>query len=330
MSTSRAALRSAGSIMVGLAASVAGGVACAQEFPVKPIRVIVGFAPGGSNDIVIRIVAPRLSELLKTPVTVENRPGANAIIGTDAVARAPADGYTLGLVGVSNLILNPLLDPKTPYNALTDFVGLTTIGITHQVFSVHPSVPARSLKELVALAKARPGELNFGSPGAGGLKHLTLEFLNSLAGTRIEHIAYKGGGPAMTDALGGQIHGVLVDIAAPLPYIRQGRLRALAVTGEARAKQLPTVPSVLEQGIRMVSLNWFAVVAPAKTPQHVVDRLHPALVSASQSAEVRQRFEEISVESFTHPSPAAFQQFVRDEYLRWGTVVKDSKVAARL
>jgi tripartite-type tricarboxylate transporter receptor subunit TctC len=316
-------------VVCGAAASAASSLAHSQEFPVKPIRIIVGFAPGGSNDIVIRIVAPRLSELLKTPVTVENRPGANAIIGTDAVARAPADGYTLGLVGVSNLILNPLLDPKTPYNALTDFVGLTAIGVTHQVFSVHPTVPARSLKELIALAKARPGQLNFGSPGAGGLKHLTLEFLNSLAGTRIEHVAYKGGGPALTDALGGHIHGVLVDIAAPFPHIKQGRLRALAVTGETRATQLPEVPTVLEQGIKMVSLNWFAVVAPAKTPQHVVDRLHPALVSASRSAEVKQRFDEISVESFTHPSPAAFQQFVKDEYSRWGKVARDFKVASK-
>jgi len=191
-------------------------------------------------------------------------------------------------------------------------------------------VPARSLKDLIALAKARPGQLNFGSPGAGGLKHLTLELLNSLAGTRIEHIAYKGGGPALTDALGGQIHGVLVDIAAPYPYIKQGRLRALAVTGETRAKQLPDVPTVLEQGVKMVSLNWFAVVAPAKTPQNAIDRLHPALVSASQSPEVRERFDGISVESYTHPSPAAFQQFVRDEYARWGKVVKDSNMAARL
>jgi len=330
MSTFSNLLRAAGVAFCGVAAAVAAGGAVAQEYPVKPVRVIVGFAPGGSNDIVIRIVAPKLSELLKTQVVVENRPGANAIIGTDAVAKAAPDGYTLGLVGVSNLILNPLLYPKNPYNALTDFTGLSTIGVTHQVFSIHPSVPARSLKDLIALAKARPGQLNFGSPGAGGLKHLTLELLNSLAGTRIEHIAYKGGGPALTDALGGQIHGVLVDIAAPYPYIKQGRLRALAVTGETRAKQLPDVPTVLEQGVKMVSLNWFAVVAPAKTPQNAIDRLHPALVSASQSPEVRERFDGISVESYTHPSPAAFQQFVRDEYARWGKVVKDSNMAARL
>jgi len=330
MSTFSNLLRAAGVAFCGVAAAVAAGGAVAQEYPVKPVRVIVGFAPGGSNDIVIRIVAPKLSELLKTQVVVENRPGANAIIGTDAVAKAAPDGYTLGLVGVSNLILNPLLYPKNPYNALTDFTGLSTIGVTHQVFSIHPSVPARSLKDLIALAKARPGQLNFGSPGAGGLKHLTLELLNSLAGTRIEHIAYKGGGPALTDALGGQIHGVLVDIAAPYPYIKQGRLRALAVAGETRAKQLPDVPTVLEQGVKMVSLNWFAVVAPAKTPQNAIDRLHPALVSASQSPEVRERFDGISVESYTHPSPAAFQQFVRDEYARWGKVVKDSNMAARL
>lgn len=330
MSTISKVLCAAGVTCCGVAAALASSGALAQEFPVKPVRVIVGFAPGGSNDIVIRIVAPKLSESLKTQVVVENRPGANAIIGTDAVAKAAPDGYTLGLVGVSNLILNPLLYPKNPYNALTDFAGLTTVGVTHQVLSVHPSVPARSMKELITLAKSRPGQLNFGSPGAGGLKHLTLELLNNLAGTRMEHIAYKGGGPALTDALGGQIHGVLVDIAAPYPYIKRGRLRALAVTGETRAKQLPEVPTVMEQGIKMVSLNWFAVVAPAKTPQTVIDRLHPALVSASQSSEVRERFDGISVESFTHATPAAFQQFVRDEYARWGKVVKDSNMAARI
>lgn len=297
-----------------------------QEFPVKPIRIIVGFAPGGSNDIVARIVAPKLGELLRTNAVVENRPGANAMIGTDAVAKSTADGYTLGLVGVSNLILNPILNSKNPYNAITDFAGLTAVGATHQVLSVHPSVPARSLKELIALAKARPGQLNVGSPGAGGLKHLTLELMNTLAKTRIEHIAYKGGGPALIDAVGGQIHGVLVDIAAPYPYIKQGRLRGIAVTGEKRAKQLPDVPTVIEQGVNMVSLNWFALVAPAKTPQLAIDRLHSGLVRASQSSDVKERLDAIAVESYIHESPQAFQKFVHDEYARWGKVVKDAKI----
>jgi tripartite-type tricarboxylate transporter receptor subunit TctC len=322
-----------GALPLALACSLLASAspACmAQEFPSKPVRVIVGFAPGGSNDIVARVVAPKLAELLKTQVVVENRPGGNAVIGTDAVARSAPDGYTLGLVGVSNLVLNPLLYPKNPYNATTDFAALTAVGITHQVLSVHPSVPARSLKELIALARARPGQLNFGSPGVGGLKHLTLELLNTRARTRMEHVAYKGGGPAMTDALGGQIHGVLVDIAGPLPFIRQGRLRALAVTSEARAKQLPDVPTVREQGVDMVSLNWFGVVAPARTPSGVVERLHGALVRASQAPEVRERFDTLAVESHTHVSPDAFQKFVQDEHARWGLVVKESNVAAQL
>jgi tripartite-type tricarboxylate transporter receptor subunit TctC len=302
----------------------------AQDFPSKPIRIVVGFAPGGSNDIVARLVAPKLGELLKTQVVVENRPGANAIIGTDAVAKSAPDGYTLGLVGVSNLILNPLLYPKVPYHAINDFTGLTTVGVTHQVISVHPSLPAKNLKELIALAKARPGQLNFGSPGAGGLKHLTLELLNTLANVRMQHVAYKGGGPALTDALGGQTHGVIVDIAAPYPHIKQGKLRALAVTGESRAKLLPDVPTVAEQGIRMVSLNWFAIVAPAKTPQPIIDRLYGGLLRAAHAPEVKERFDAIAVEPLTHASPAAFQGFVREEYARWGKVVKDSNVASQL
>lgn len=301
----------------------------AQEFPVKPVRIIVGFAPGGSNDIVVRHLAPRLSELLKVQVVIENRPGANAAIGTEAVARAAPDGYTLGLAGVSNLILNPLLDAKTPYHALNDFAGLSTIGITHQVISIHPSVPARSLKELVALAKTRPGQLNFGSPGAGGLKHLTLELLNTLAQTRMEHVAYKGGGPALIDALGGQIHGVIVDIAAPYPYIKQGRLRALAVTGEQRAKLLPEVPTVLEQGYKLVSLNWFGIVAPARTPPAVIERLHGNLVKAAHAPDVKERLDGIAVEPMTHATPDAFQAFVRQEYARWDKVVKEARLGSR-
>jgi tripartite-type tricarboxylate transporter receptor subunit TctC len=267
--------------------------------------------------------------LLKTQVVIENRPGANAAIGTDAVAKAAPDGYTLGLVGVSNLILNPLLEPRTPYNALNDFTGLSAIGVTHQVISIHPSLPARSLKELIALAKTRPGQLNFGSPGVGGLKHLTLELLNTLAATRMEHVAYKGGGPALIDALGGQIHGVIVDIAAPYPFIKQGKLRALAVTGETRAKLLPDVPTVLEQGLKLVSLNWFGIVAPAKTPQTVIDRLHGSLVKASHAPDVKERLDGIAVEPLTHASPEAFQSFVSQEYARWGKVVKDAKLAAQ-
>lgn len=310
--------------------ALAGPCTHAQDFPSKPVRIVVGFAPGGSNDIVARVVAPKLSELLKTQVVIENRPGGNAIIGTDAVAKAAPDGYTLGLVGVSNLILNPLLYPKNPYNAQTDFTGLTAVGVTHQVITLHPSVPARGLRELIALAKTRPGQLNFGSPGAGGLKHLTLELLNTLAGTRMEHVAYKGGGPAMTDALGGQIHGVLVDIAGPLQYIKQNRLRAIAVTGEERAKQLPDVGTVREQGVNMVSLNWFAVVAPARVPASVTDRLHRALLQAAQSPDLKERLDTLAVEPYTHATPDAFQKFVRDESARWGKVVKDSNIAAQL
>lgn len=303
--------------------------AAAQDFPGKPIRIIVGFAPGGSNDIVVRHIAPKLTELLKAQVVVENRPGANAAIGTELVARAAPDGYTLGQAGVSNLILNPLLDSKTAYNTLRDFAGLSTMGITHQVITIHPSVPARSLRELVALAKKQPGQLNFGSPGAGGLKHLTLELLNTLAHTRMEHVAYKGGGPALIDALGGQIHGVIVDIAAPYPYIKQGRLRALAVTGEQRAKVLPDVPTVIEQGWKLVSLNWFGLVAPAKTPPAVIERLHGVLVKAAHAPDVKERLDGISVEPFTHATPDAFQGFVRQEVARWGKVVVDAKMAVQ-
>ena len=315
-------------IILALVVAAHGCTICtshAQDFPSKTVRIIVGFAPGGSNDLVARLIAPKLSEYFDKQVIIENRPGANAIIGTDLVAKASPDGHTLGLVGVSNLILNPLIYPKVPY-AVSDFRGLTTVGMTHQVITVHPSLGTKTLKEFVTLAKARPGQLNFASSGFGGLKHLLVEMLNDVAKIQIRQIAYKGGSLALTDVISGQVHGVALDIAAPYPHIKQGKLRALAVTSESRASLLPEVPTAVEQGVNVVSVNWFAVVAPVKTPRHIVERLHSDLAKASKAPDIKDRFSAVGVEPISNETPEAFASFVLEEYSRWSKIVKQSKI----
>ena len=303
------------------------GVANAQDFPAKPIRIVVGFTAGGSNDIVARYLAPKLGEILGIQVVVENRPGANAIIGTEFVAKSAADGYTLLLGSVSSLVLIPLVYSTIPYDTLKDFTGLTTVAMTPQGIIVNPSLPVRSLKELIALAKSRPAKINFGSAGNGGLGHLTIELLKTTAGINVQHIAYKGLTPALTDVLGGQIEGAISDLPAMIPHIKSGKLRALAVTSERRAPLLPDVPTAAERGFPMLlAVNWFAFLTPAKTPPAVVEKLHGALVKAAMLPEMKGRLLAVGIESATNPSPEAFTGYLRDELSRWSKVVKQAGV----
>jgi tripartite-type tricarboxylate transporter receptor subunit TctC len=305
----------------------AAGVAYAQDFPSKPMRIVVGFTAGGSNDIVARYLAPTLGELLGTQVVVENRPGANAIIGTEFVAKSAADGYTLLLGSVSSLVLNPLVYAKIPYDTLKDFTGLTTVAMTPQGIIVNPSLPVRSLKELIALAKSQPAKINFGSAGNGGLGHLTIELLKITAGINVQHIAYKGLTPALTDVLGGQIEGAISDLPAMIPHIKSGKLRALAVTSERRAPLLPDVPTAVERGFPvLLAVNWFAFLTPAKTPPAVVEKLHGALVKAATLPEMKERLLAVGIESATHASPEVFTGYLRDELSRWSKVVKQAGV----
>ena len=309
--------------------ALAAGVANAQDYPSKPIRIIVGFAAGGSNDIVARYLAPKLGEILGTQVVVENRPGANAIIGTEFVAKSAPDGYTLLLGSVSSLVLNPLVHSKIPYDPLKDFVGLTTVAMTPQGIVVNPSVPARTLSEFVALAKAQPAKINFGSAGNGGLGHLTIELLKTSAGVNVQHIAYKGLTPALTDIFGGQIDGAISDIPAMIPHIKAGKLRALAVTSERRAPLLADIPTAMEAGFPvLLAVNWFAVLAPAKTPRPIVEKLHAALVKAANLPEMKERFLAVGIEAMSNASPEEFSGYLREELTRWSKVVKESGVHA--
>ncbi|HTP95315.1 MAG TPA: tripartite tricarboxylate transporter substrate binding protein, partial [Burkholderiales bacterium] len=294
-----------------------------------PIRLIVGFPPGGSNDIVARLLAPKLTQLLGTQVLIDNRPGANATIGTDLVAKSPPDGYTLTLGSASPLAISPFTYPKIPYDTLRDFVGVTTVAITPEIISIHPSLPARNLKELIALAKSQPGKLNFASSGNGGLPHLAIELFKGLAKIDVQHIPYKGAGPALTDLLGGQVHGMIIDFPVVYPHVKEGKLRGIAVAGETRAPLLPELPTAREQGLtQLIAINWFAIMAPAKTPRPIVDKLYQSIAAAANAPEVKDKLAAQGVDIKVSASPDAFAQFLREDLKRWEKVARESGARA--
>ncbi len=307
---------------------VSGSVAAADTFPVKPIRFIVGFPPGGVVDIVARTVGPGIADSLGVQVVIDNRGGANGIIGTELVAKAAPDGYTIGLASISTMVLNIHLYRNLTYQ-LKDFTPLTTAGLVPFAIVVHPGVPAKSLKELIALARTKPGRLAFGSPGVGGLQHLTIEMLNSAAKIKVEHVPYKGTGPAMTDVLGGHIDGVVAGVSGILGSVKAGKLRAVALTGSERSSSLPELPTAVEQGLPgFVVVNWYAIVAPPNMPPALANTLHASIVKAVHSPAIAEKLVAAGVDPKTDASPAAFAQFVRDDFVRWGKIVKDSGIKA--
>lgn len=304
----------------------AGGAA-AQNFPTKPIRMVVGFAPGGAVDIVARTIAAPMADILGQPVVIDTRPGANGMLGADMVAKALPDGLTIGLVSISSLVLNVHLYANVPYHTLRDFTPISNVGLLPFVLAVHPAVPARSLKELIVLAKGRPGKLTIGSPGVGGLQHLTLEMLNSAAKINIHHIPYKGTTPAMTDVMGGHIDGVIGGVPGILGPHKAGRLRALVMTGEQRVAAMPDVPTVKEQGLpELVVVNWYAIVGPANLPTQTLNVLHASIVKGAALPATREKFAAVGVDVKTDPTPTAFAEYVRAEFARWGAAVKNAGV----
>lgn len=313
---------------IGLIAflGLAGAVA-AQGFPVKPVRMVVGFAPGGAVDIVARTIAAPMSDLLGQPVVIDTRPGANGMLGADLVAKAPPDGHTIGLVSISSLVLNVHLYSKAPYHTLRDFTPISNVGLLPFVIAVHPAVPARSLKELISLARSQPGKLTVGTPGVGGLQHLTIEMLNSAAKVSLHHIPYKGTTPAMTDVMGGHIDAVIGGVPGILEPHKAGRLRAVVVTDENRVAAMPDVPTAREQGLPdLVVVNWYAIVGPANLPAHTLNALHASIVKGAALPATQEKFTAAGVDVKTDPTPAAFAEYVRVEFARWGTLVKNSGV----
>jgi len=315
--------------MAGIAWTLAlsSGVVCAQGYPTRPIMLVLGYPPGGSTDVVARVIAPKLGDILGVPVVVENKAGANGIIGSDYVARAAPDGYTLLLISSSPLVIAPHTYPKVPYDTLRDFAAITTVGVTPEALAVNPSVPAKNMKELAELARTQT--IAISSSGNGGLPHLAIELLKDASKGNIIHVPYKGGGPAVTDAIGGHVQGVLIDLPAVLPFVKAGKLRALAITANQRTEFLPDVPTSVEQGFpTVIAVNWIGIAAPAKTPRPIIDKLYSALVSVASSPEVKEQFANAGVTASTMASPEAFQQFLREEFMKWEAIAKRSGARA--
>jgi len=299
----------------------------AQSFPVRPLRLISPFAPGGGNDMISRAMAQALARNLGQSVVVDNRPGANTIIGMELVARSAADGYTLIMTG-STVAINAALHANLPYDTLRDFAAVTQVAATPLIVAVHPSVPAFNVRELIALAKRRPGELNFPSAGVGNVSHLAGELFNVMAGVNLVHVPYKGSAPATTDLLAGRVSVVFNSAFATLPYVKSGRLRALAVTGRRRSGLLPAVPTVIEAGVPGYEAGtWYGLLAPAATPGSIIDRLHAETVRALVSDDVRRRLVEDGLDP-VGSSPAEFSLHIRTEIAKWRRVIKTAGVTA--
>jgi tripartite-type tricarboxylate transporter receptor subunit TctC len=298
--------------------------ALAQQYPTRPVRFVVPFPPGGSVDTLARTIGPRLTDALGQQIVVDNRPGGNGDIGMLVVAKAPADGYTLVLGYIANIAIAPSLYPKMPYDPVKDYAPVTQVATSPNVLTAHPSVQAKNLRELIALAKTKPGAVNFASTGVASVGHLTGELLNNLAGMKMTHVPYKGGGQAIIDLVGGHVQVMFSGFSAAMPHIKSGKARALAVTGAARSPALPDVPTIAEQGFPGVEATaWYGVLAPAGTPKPIVTRLHGEIVKILKLPDVVQRLDPLGFE-IVGSTPEQFGAYIRSETRKWEKVVKAS------
>lgn len=306
-------------------AVIASVPAAAQDYPSKAVRMIVPYLPGGSTDIVARILSARMTESFKQQVIVDNRGGGASITGTDAVARAAPDGYTL-LLGNIALGANPSLFRKLPYDAERDLSPVALVAIMPTVLVSHPSIPARSVKELIAFAKQRPGALYYGSAGNGSVNHLTMEVFRWMAGIDVVHVPYKGGAPAFTDVIGGQIPLMFPTIVMSNHHIKSGRLTPLGISSAKRSSVLPNIPTVAEAGLPGFDVNeWQMMMAPARTPAAIIDRVHAELVKAMQIPEAKERILALGAEPIG-ASPKDATAFLKNEMARWARVAKEAKI----
>jgi tripartite-type tricarboxylate transporter receptor subunit TctC len=308
------------------AVTLAGVPAHAQQgWPVRAVRLVVPSAPGGGTDITARIIAPKLSEQLGQQVVVENRAGAGTMIGAEAVARAAPDGYTL-LMGISTLAINPAVYRKVPYHALKDFAPVSQVVSLSNLLVTHPSLPVKSVKELIAFAKARPGQPNFASAGVGTNPHLSVELFLSMAGLKMAHVPYKGTGQGIVDVVAGHVPVMMPSILAGLPHAKTGRLRGLGVTGAKRAGAAPDMPKIAEAGVPgYEAVQWFGVLGPAGMPREIVTRLHGEIACLLQAADVRSRLSGDGADP-VGSSPEAFAAFLRAETAKWARVVRDAGI----
>ena len=309
-----------------IAAAAMTQTALAAQWPERPIRMLVGFAPGGGTDATARAIAPKLTELLGQQIIVDNRPGATGNIATDITAKSNPDGYTILMGTIAALAINPSLYAKLPFDPIKDLAPVTRAVDSTNVLVVHPSVPAKSVKELIALAKSK--SLNCGSSGVGGAGHLALELFNLQTGARITHVPYKGGGPAMIDLLGGNIHLIFATAASAVVHIKSGKIRALAVTTAKRAPLVPDLPTVAETGLKgFEANNWYGVVVPARTPRPIIDRLNKDVATALNTADVKELLFKQGLD-VAPESPEAFGAYIKSELAKWAKVVKAANLKA--
>jgi len=304
---------------------VAGAVeAQAQAYPARPVRLIIPFSAGGAADVPARVLMQRLSETLGQQVIIENRPGAGSTIGADAATKAPPDGYTLFWISNTHFV-SAALHKKLAYDALNDFTPVTQVTSAPNVLVVHPSLPAKTVKELIALAKARPGQIDYASSGNGSTQHLTGALFCSMAGIRMTHIPYRGSGPVTADLLGGQVQVAFPGIAGMLPHIRSGKLRALGVSGQKRSPELPGVPTIAEAGVKGYEMvAWFGISAPKALPRDIQMKLHGDLLRVLRTPEMQKALIAVGQEPAWQETPERFYEFLRVESAKWSKVVLES------
>lgn len=303
----------------------APGAGVAQTYPAKPIRLISPYAPGGGTDILARLIGQKLAENFGQPVIVENRPGAGGIIGTEIVAKSPADGYTIMLASPSPIVVAPHLHKKLAYNPLKDLAPITLISVVPAVLVVHPSLPAKSVRELIALASSKPGRLTFSSSGNGGTGHLAGEMLKMMSGVDMVHVPYKGTGPATTAVLSGEVSLSFGNIISLLPHVKANRLRAVAVTTPKRSPVLPDIPALAETLAGYSAGPWYGVLAPTGTPQDIIAKLNQEIVKILRSPEVKQNLSSEGADP-VGSTPGEFAAHLKAETERWGKVVRQARM----
>jgi tripartite-type tricarboxylate transporter receptor subunit TctC len=326
-------LRQSLRVLLGLVlAAGVSALACHAQtarYPDRPVKIFVGFAAGGGTDVAARILAQKLTEALGQSVVVENRPGASGMIAAETVAKSPADGYTLMMGSQTTLAVAPALYRKFSIDAARDFAGVAMAGVSPLVLVIHPSVPVQSVKDLIALAKSKPGTINFGSGGLGTTPHMAGELFSIQAGVKMVHVAYRGEAPAINDLLGGQLHLIFANLSAVIGNVKAGSLRALAVTSAQRAATAPEIPTIAEVALPgFDAATWFALVAPAATPRDIVLRLNAEVTRLVAQPETQQRFADLGM-SITAGAPDALDAYIGSEIGKWSQVIKDADVRAQ-
>jgi tripartite-type tricarboxylate transporter receptor subunit TctC len=299
--------------------------AATEWTPTKPVRMIVGFPPGGATDLVARMIQPKISIGLGRPVIIDNRPGANGVISNELIARAEPDGHTIGFGHIGTLVISPTIQ-KVPYDVHKDFAPLGLVVSLQNIIVVNPTLPAKSLKEYIALAKTKPGQMLYASSGSGSAGHLAAVLLESMTGTQMTHVPYKGGGPAITDLIAGHVPSFFAVISTGVPHVRSGKVRAIAVTGARRAEAVPDVPTVAEAGVKgYAATNWYGMLAPAGTPQPIIDRHNREIVAALKAPDVVQQLKDQGIDA-APSSPAEFTRFIMAEEKKWVPIIRKSNI----